>query len=86
MDALNVFVLVVGFLLLFGGCLALWRFAKLRSKGTPRVNSNDIGLAILEPLRDLDEVGYLRFASVYKSFSSAQDFENEILSLRNGDA
>lgn len=58
----------------------------LRSKGTPRVNSNDIGLAILEPLRDLDEVGYLRFASVYKSFSSAQDFENEILSLRNGDA
>ena len=37
MDALNVFVLVVGSLLLFGGCLALWRFAKLRSKGTPVV-------------------------------------------------
>lgn len=56
----------------------------LRAKGTPRINSNDIGLAILEPLRELDEVGYLRFASVYKSFSSAKDFEDEIKSLRNG--
>ncbi|MEJ5919686.1 MULTISPECIES: transcriptional regulator NrdR [unclassified Corynebacterium] len=54
----------------------------LRAKGTPRVDSNDIGLAILEPLRDLDEIGYLRFASVYKSFSSAEDFENEIRYLR----
>ncbi|MFC3848593.1 DUF2550 domain-containing protein [Corynebacterium hansenii] len=35
MDALNVFVLVVAFVLLLGGALALWRFAKLRSKGTP---------------------------------------------------
>lgn len=50
----------------------------LRAKGTPLVQSYEIGRAILEPLRDLDEVGYLRFASVYKSFSSAQDFMDEI--------
>lgn len=56
----------------------------LREKGTPRVDSNDIGLAILEPLKELDEVGYLRFASVYKSFSSAGDFAEEISSMRKG--
>lgn len=54
----------------------------LRAKGTPRVASNDVGLAILEPLRELDEVGYLRFASVYKSFESAQDFQDEIDDLK----
>lgn len=56
----------------------------LRQKGTPRIDSNDIGLAILEPLRELDEVGYLRFASVYKSFTSAEDFAKEIEALRAG--
>ncbi len=40
------------------------------------------GLAILGPLRELDEVAYLRFASVYRSFSSAEDFEREIQALR----
>jgi transcriptional repressor NrdR len=39
-------------------------------------------LAILGPLRDLDEVAYLRFASVYRSFSSIEDFEKEIRALR----
>jgi len=37
---------------------------------------------ILEPLRDLDEVAYLRFASVYKAFTSADDFEKAITELR----
>ncbi|HIW95274.1 MAG TPA: transcriptional regulator NrdR [Candidatus Corynebacterium gallistercoris] len=46
------------------------------------VQANDIGLAILDPLRNLDEVAYLRFASVYKSFNCAEDFEQEIESLR----
>ncbi len=54
----------------------------LRSKGTSQIESNDIGLAILDPLRELDEVGYLRFASVYKSFNSADDFEAEIRQMR----
>jgi transcriptional repressor NrdR len=54
----------------------------VRSTGSPEVPSNEVGLAILGPLRDLDEVAYLRFASVYRSFSSAEDFEREIEALR----
>ncbi|MDO5669491.1 MAG: transcriptional regulator NrdR [Corynebacterium sp.] len=54
----------------------------VRSHGSSQVNANDIGLAILEPLRALDEVAYLRFASVYKSFESAEDFESEIRLMR----
>lgn len=54
----------------------------LRAKYGSQVQANDIGLAVLEPLRALDEVAYLRFASVYKSFSSAEDFLREINSLR----
>ena len=42
-----------------------------------------MGLAILGPLRELDEVAYLRFASVYKSFTSLEDFEKEMASLRH---
>ena len=54
----------------------------VRAAGSPEVPSNEVGLAILGPLRDLDEVAYLRFASVYRSFSSADDFEREIEALR----
>lgn len=54
----------------------------VRSHGSSQINANDIGLAILEPLRELDEVAYLRFASVYKSFESADDFESEIRLMR----
>jgi transcriptional repressor NrdR len=46
------------------------------------VPANEVGLAILGPLRELDEVAYLRFASVYKSFESADAFEEEIAILR----
>ena len=53
-----------------------------RVKGCAEINSRDIGLAILEPLRDLDEVAYLRFASVYRDFSSLADFEQAIAALR----
>lgn len=54
----------------------------VRQKGSSQVDANEIGLAILEPLRELDEVAYLRFASVYKSFESAEDFESEIRLMR----
>ncbi|MFI6361523.1 transcriptional regulator NrdR [Nocardia sp. NPDC050630] len=54
----------------------------VRAKGSPEVPSHEVGLAILGPLRDLDEVAYLRFASVYRSFTSADDFEREIAHLR----
>jgi transcriptional repressor NrdR len=54
----------------------------LRSQGLAEVPSHEVGLAILAPLRELDEVAYLRFASVYRAFGSAEDFEREIQMLR----
>ncbi|MFI1195713.1 transcriptional regulator NrdR [Micromonospora sp. NPDC020750] len=54
----------------------------IRAKGAAEIPSHDVGLAILGPLRDLDEVAYLRFASVYRSFDSLTDFEREIETLR----
>src|SRR5215216_2079410 len=55
----------------------------IRARGTAEVPSHDVGLAILGPLRELDEVAYLRFASVYRSFESLEDFEREIATLRD---
>ncbi len=54
----------------------------LRAEGWAEVPANEVGLAILKPLRELDEVAYLRFASVYKAFESAEAFEEEIAILR----
>ena len=42
------------------------------------VESQQIGLAVLERLRALDDVAYLRFASVYKGFEDVEDFEREV--------
>jgi len=55
----------------------------IRQTGASQVDANEIGLAILEPLRELDEVAYLRFASVYQAFESLEDFEDAIGSLRD---
>ena len=55
---------------------------EIRSLGSPEVPSQEVGLALLGPLRELDEVAYLRFASVYRSFESLTDFEAEISLLR----
>lgn len=55
----------------------------VRSGGGCEVPAHEVGLAILGPLRALDEVAYLRFASVYRSFDSLADFENEIALLRH---
>lgn len=54
----------------------------IRSTGASQIEANDIGLAILPPLRELDEVAYLRFASVYQAFESLEDFESAITQLR----
>jgi transcriptional repressor NrdR len=55
----------------------------IRSRGSGEVPSHEVGLAILGPLRELDEVAYLRFASVYRGFESLADFEDEITALRS---
>ncbi|MDP9797004.1 transcriptional repressor NrdR [Catenuloplanes nepalensis] len=54
----------------------------VRSRGAAEIPSNEVGLAILGPLRELDVVAYLRFASVYRSFDTLGDFEREIEALR----
>jgi transcriptional repressor NrdR len=55
----------------------------VRADGRRRVPSAEIGREVLDRLRALDDVGYLRFASVYKGFSELTDFERELLSLLN---
>jgi len=54
----------------------------IRATGAAQIEANDIGLSILPPLRELDEVAYLRFASVYQAFDSLEDFEAAITQLR----
>lgn len=54
----------------------------LRQTGQSTFEANDIGLAILDPLRELDEIAYLRFASVYRAFETLEDFEDAIADLR----
>src|SRR3954451_15263740 len=55
----------------------------VRAGGAAPVPAHDIGMAVLGPLRALDEVAYLRFASVYRGFDSLADFEAEISALRS---
>ncbi|MCP2343859.1 transcriptional repressor NrdR [Actinomadura rupiterrae] len=54
----------------------------LRAGGSAEIPSHEVGLAILGPLGELDEVAYLRFASVYRGFESLDDFAREIKALR----
>ncbi len=54
----------------------------VRASGAAEMPSHEVGLAILGPLRDLDLVAYLRFASVYQAFESLDDFEKAIGELR----
>ncbi len=56
----------------------------VRASGSAEVAAHDVGLAILGPLRELDLVAYLRFASVYRAFDSLEDFEAAIAELREG--
>lgn len=54
----------------------------IRATGASQIEANEIGLAILPSLRELDEVAYLRFASVYQAFESLEDFEKAVEALR----
>lgn len=58
--------------------------ASLRGKGS-QVTSEEIGREVLERLKGLDEVAYLRFASVYKEFQHKADFEKEMAELESAD-
>jgi transcriptional repressor NrdR len=50
----------------------------LRAVGRKELTSAEVGLAILDRLRDVDEVAYIRFASVYRDFQELTDFEKEV--------
>ena len=54
----------------------------VRALSQPEIPADEVGVAILGPLRQLDQVAYLRFASVYRQFRSVDDFEAEIALLR----
>jgi transcriptional repressor NrdR len=54
----------------------------VRSSGVAEIEAHEVGMAVLPPLRELDEVAYLRFASVYRAFDDLADFEGEIALLR----
>ncbi|HEX2050508.1 MAG TPA: transcriptional regulator NrdR [Actinomycetota bacterium] len=56
----------------------------VRLDGRRRIPSSEIGREVLDRLRALDDVAYLRFASVYKGFQELTDFERELLSLVQG--
>ena len=53
----------------------------LRARGA-EVSSEEVGVAVLERLRELDPIAYLRFASVYKGFEDLADFEREVDELQ----
>ncbi|NKX54928.1 transcriptional regulator NrdR [Arthrobacter mobilis] len=55
----------------------------VRASGAAEINAHEVGLAILGPLKKLDLVAYLRFASVYQGFESLEDFEAAIEQLRS---
>jgi transcriptional repressor NrdR len=54
---------------------------ELRLSGVSEVTTQDVGVAVLDRLRSLDPVVYLRFASVYKGFEDPSDFEREATAL-----
>ena len=58
----------------------------VRASGSAEIDAHDVGLAILTPLRRLDVVAYLRFASVYQAFEGLEDFERAIDVLRDQQA
>ncbi len=55
----------------------------IRATGAAEIPAHEVGMTVLGPLRELDEVAYLRFASVYRGFESLADFEREITLLRS---
>jgi transcriptional repressor NrdR len=55
--------------------------SKLLAKGEREINSRDLGESVMYELKKLDKVAYIRFASVYRSFSDVEDFSDAIKDL-----
>ncbi|MGZ8323710.1 MAG: ATP cone domain-containing protein, partial [Rhodoplanes sp.] len=54
---------------------------ELESLGESEVTSETIGETVMEHLRELDDVAYVRFASVYRNFRDPKDFEQALAEL-----
>jgi transcriptional repressor NrdR len=54
----------------------------IRATGAAQVEAQEVGLAILGPLRSLDEVAFMRYASVYQGWETLEDFEAAIAVLK----
>ncbi len=54
---------------------------ELRSKAENEVTSKEIGRLVMEELKEVDQVAYIRFASVYKSFADVRTFEKEVKNI-----
>lgn len=57
---------------------------ELRSLGKRTIQSSDIGDAVVERIREMDEVAYIRFASIYNEFDDVSKFEEEVQTLKSG--
>jgi transcriptional repressor NrdR len=55
--------------------------AELRAGGLPEVSSSRVGAMAMEELRGLDQIAYIRFASVYQSFEDLEDLKREVDTL-----
>ena len=55
---------------------------QLESSGETEVTSGEIGRLVMEALKSLDDVAYVRFASVYRNFREAKDFHDVLGELR----
>jgi len=58
---------------------------ELESLGESEVSSEAVGETVMEHLRHLDDVAYVRFASVYRNFREPKDFENALAELTGDD-
>ena len=62
------------------------RVEAMAAAGGSSISADEIGRVVLSGLREADEVAYLRFASVYKEFQGARDFEREMAALEDDGA
>ncbi|MGH6860654.1 MAG: transcriptional regulator NrdR [Phyllobacterium sp.] len=59
---------------------------QLESSGEPEVSSDEIGRLVMDALKGIDDIAYIRFASVYRNFREAKDFHDVIDEITASDA
>jgi len=62
--------------------IANWVEAKIRKGDKQEVKTDEIGELVMERLKKVDEVAYIRFASVYRSFADVESFEQALKNLK----